>query len=42
MGIWENSDISSSDEEEEEKGIANLCLITNNDEVYFENSFNFF
>ena len=33
LGIWGDSDIPSSDEE---KNVANLCLMANDDEVYLE------
>ena len=42
MGIWKDSDISSSDEKEQEEGIANLCLMPNVDEVYLENFYDFY
>ena len=41
IAIWGDSDISSLDEEEEEEGIANLCLMANDDKVYLENFFDF-
>ena len=40
MTIWDDNDILSSHEKKEE-GMANLCLIANDDEVNNENSFKF-
>lgn len=42
MAIWGDSNNSSLDyEEEEEERIANLCLMSHNNEVNIENSFEF-
>ena len=38
IAIWRDSDISSFNEKEEE-GVANLCLMIDDNEVYLENSF---